>query len=257
MGFLQDVGRLFGVVKPKKVESYTYGGPKPYASLKEIPETQKYLTELEGRIAGRGVGFRPEVLSATTAPYAESMRRGYQKYVEPNIYAQASARGLGRSTIPIGQARLGGQEVETEIGKRVADVSLANEEQIRQEINDALARYGIYPAQEAATRAGAAEFGYKSTYEPFKDYTTRRDLSEAEYMKNLANKGVPLVTGLASAGAGALAGLPMLAPISGLLKSASTGLSSMGELSKDMTNDDYSNILAEIFTRKNKALVNK
>jgi len=126
--------------------------------LSDLPEAQKLKGTLEERLAGRGVGFRPEVLSAATAPYAAARREGFQRYEVPAISAAASARGLGRSTIPVAQIGLKAQEAERDIEQRVSDVTLANEQQIRQEINTALEQYKQFTGAELSSQQLKAEF---------------------------------------------------------------------------------------------------
>ena len=82
------------------------------------------------------------LLFFATAPYAKSQREGFQNYTMPTISGRASAGGLGRSTIPVSQARLGSQEVESDIANRVAQLTLANERQKAAEKGTAIGQYG-------------------------------------------------------------------------------------------------------------------
>jgi hypothetical protein len=111
-------------------------------TLKDVSEYPLYRQTLEDRMAGRGLGYDPSVLSSATAPYAKSQREGFQNYTMPTISGQASARGLGRSTIPVSQSRLGSQEVESDIANRVAQLTLANEQQKAAEKGTAIGQYG-------------------------------------------------------------------------------------------------------------------
>jgi len=158
MGFFQDLGRTFGLVKPIKPEIKRFEGIRPFGSLKEIPEQEEYLKTLRERIAGRGVGFREQELSAATSPFAAQRRAGLKEQTIPQISAQASARGLGRSTIPVSRIGLASGEAERDIGEKIANIRLANELQRRQEINAALGKFGEFPQQEAAVKMGRAAF---------------------------------------------------------------------------------------------------
>lgn len=145
--------------KKKKTEVPTYQGQRPYSTLKDIPEISgQYLPTLTDRLGGRGVGFREAELSAATSPYAAERRANLAQQTIPQISAQASARGLGRSTIPVNRIALASGEAERDIGQRIADLRLANEQQRRLEINNALASIGQFGQAEAATKAQAAGF---------------------------------------------------------------------------------------------------
>lgn len=151
----QRAGRLFGIGKKRKVTpapTSTYG-PK---SIKETPEGALYTKTLRERLAGRGVGFRPEIISAATAPFAAQQRAGLKEQVIPTISAQASARGLGRSTIPVGQIGQAAGGVERDIASRVAELSLASEEQRRAEINAALESIGGVARTDVGLRSTLA-----------------------------------------------------------------------------------------------------
>lgn len=95
------------------------------------------LKPIEERISGIDVGFRPEVISAATAPFATARRAAVREIEAPAIRAVASAAGLGRSTIPVGQIAQAGTTAERDISQRIADLSLQNEIQRRAEINQA------------------------------------------------------------------------------------------------------------------------
>ena len=144
--------------KRKQKDIPEYGGMRPFSSLREIPETAGFLEELQRRKRGEGVGFRPEVLSAATSPFAATQRASLKERTIPQISQQASARGLGRSTIPVGQIGQASGATERDIGERIAELQLANEQQRRAEINQALSGIGGFIGQEASTRAGRAGF---------------------------------------------------------------------------------------------------
>jgi hypothetical protein len=111
-------------------------------TLSATAEYPLYKSTLEDRIAGRNLGYDPSVLNSATAPYATQQRQNFQNYTVPQISGQASARGLGRSTIPVSQARLGSQEVESDIANRVAQLTLANEQEKASEKTGAISSYG-------------------------------------------------------------------------------------------------------------------
>lgn len=154
---LLDPGGLLNIFG-KQNQKKKFTGRTPFGSLREIPETQKVLGTLDERLAGRNVGFRPEVISGATAPFAAQRRAGLAERTIPSITSSASARGLNRSSIVPGQVGQATAGAERDISSRVAELSLANEQQRRAEINDALAKLQAFTVQEAATKAGAANF---------------------------------------------------------------------------------------------------
>ncbi len=95
-----DLRQFLGLGR-KRPNIQKFTGTQPFASLKEIPEQKEFLKSLRERIAGVGVGFREKELSAATSPFAAARRAGLKEQTIPLISAQASARGLGRSTIPV------------------------------------------------------------------------------------------------------------------------------------------------------------
>ena len=127
----------------------------PPSKFLQVPRTREtvpgvpYYQSLTERLAGRNVGFEPGFLDARINPYATKARANYASYTVPTISAAASARGLGRSTIPVSQIRQGSQEVEQSIADKMAEVAYQNEIQKRSEVNDALARMGLLASEEA------------------------------------------------------------------------------------------------------------
>lgn len=164
-----------------------------YPTYLEIPEAQKLRQTLEERVAGRGLvapitpleagkELAPLDISAATAPFAAQRRAGL-KQTEALISAGASARGLGRSTIPVGQIGLASEAAERDIEERVAQLQIQNKtieesniererqrlaqnkaieesniERERQQIGDAIARYEALTGREITTQEAKAIF---------------------------------------------------------------------------------------------------
>ena len=97
----------------------------------ESPELQELGTTLRERIAGRGLID----VSAATAPVAEQIRAGLREQTIPGIAAAASARGLGRSTIPIAQISQASQAAERDIATRIQNLEIARQGQIERAID--------------------------------------------------------------------------------------------------------------------------
>jgi len=152
------MGLFDGLFGKKQKSKEDYGGVRPYGSLEDTPYGKTYSTELANRLKGIGVGFAPEYVSATTSPYAQSMRSQFANYTTPQIESAASARGMGRSSLVPQQLRLGSQEVGEKIGELVAQKYGESEAQKRAEINDALAKMGAMNESEAGVRQSAANW---------------------------------------------------------------------------------------------------
>src|SRR3990167_9649350 len=75
-----------------------------YPTYLEGPEALKLKTTLEERLAGRGLApsLTPLDIDKQTAPFAAQRRAGLAQ-TSAAIGSAASARGLGRSTIPINE----------------------------------------------------------------------------------------------------------------------------------------------------------
>lgn len=223
MGFFQDIGRSLGFVKEKKQESY--GGPRPDTSPLETEAGKKYYKTIQDRLAGIGVGPEEYLIdiNAATNPYATASRANLQNYTMPLISSQASARGLGRSTIPVNRVALSSQELERDIGQRMAEFDVQNRGTQQQnaylrrnEINDALVRMG----GAGETQANAANKAAQFTYD---DWTANeaarlgRNTRDVEGAGRALKTSADLIIGAATGGMGG-----------GLTGAALGGLSSLG-----------------------------
>lgn len=192
MGFFGD---LFG--KRDKSMSEGYSGLRPYASLKEIPEGLISSEELQKRLGGFNVGYRPEILSNITAPYAVSRRASVSEYEIPKIRQGLSARGLNRSTMGVAQEELAQQQAERDIEERVAQVNLENEKVRRTEIDQALTDLQTFTINEANQRTTRANFDYGEDM---------RARGAAQQEKAAANAGMGRLATLATTAIGAAIG---------------------------------------------------
>lgn len=138
-----------------------------FPTFLEGTEAQKLSTTLQERLAGRGLvaPVDPLDIDAQTAPFAAQRRASFREQEIPAIGAAASARGLGRSTIPVGQIGLASQAAERDIESRVAALQIenkkieeANIERERVQIQDALARFQDLTGREATSQERKALF---------------------------------------------------------------------------------------------------
>ena len=210
MSWLSD---LFGGKEKKAVAPALKIAP----TLSATAEYPLYKSTLEERMAGRGLGYDPSVLSSATAPYATQQRQGFQDYTMPTISGQASARGLGRSTIPVSQARLGSQEVESDIANRVAQLTLANEQQKAGEKSAAISGYGGLMSEDYSSLLNQVNS---------QNQAAMSAAAVQNYNNQMANQGSQRLlsagVGAAEAGIGAATGNPMLI-LSGLSSIAGSG----------------------------------
>ena len=115
------------------------------------PRYQLVQKNLEELIAKRGFGYTPEMISSANAPYARARREGITNYEIPLISAQASARGLGRSTIPVNRIALSQQEGERDIEQRIAQLVTESERLKAEQYQSALSgESGLASAEIAA-----------------------------------------------------------------------------------------------------------
>lgn len=120
-GGLKSLGAKFGLGS-KKVD------PVEIKSPYETGSYQQYKKKLQDMLAKRDV-YSPEFMSSVTNPYATTARTNLKDVTTPMISAQASARGLGRSTIPVNRISKASQGVEQSIAEKMAQLSLANEQE--------------------------------------------------------------------------------------------------------------------------------
>lgn len=192
---------LFGF---RKKRDETFRGETP-VSIEDTAQGKLLGKTLEERLAGRGVGFRPGFLEKATTPFAIQARAGLKEETIPRISAEASARGLGRSTIPVNRIALESVRTERDISEYVGQVSLMNEQQRRVEINDALTKYVQFTGDVVA----GANLKQQFKYADYLFQIGRRD--EAEKLNTAA---LQKVASLVATVAGGVIGGPVGAGIS-------------------------------------------
>lgn len=113
-------------------------------TLLETPTGQRLRGTLEERMAGRGIS-RIDVTAG--APFAAERRAGVERE-KAAIGAAASARGLGRATIPISQISEAVKGGERDIAITTAELQRQNVVLEAQQVVDALNRYQQLTNQE-------------------------------------------------------------------------------------------------------------
>lgn len=113
-------------------------------TLLETPSGQELKATLQERIAGRGIS---QIDVSAAAPFAAERRAGVERE-KAAIGAAASARGLGRATIPISQISEAVKGGERDIALTTADLQRQNKILEAQQIVDALNRFQQMTNQE-------------------------------------------------------------------------------------------------------------
>lgn len=137
-------GSLFG--KKKKVNLTPDITPMPFgASDYSVPLKQLALS----RIRGEGVGFGNDFTERAGNSQAKRMRQDFQDYTSPFLSSQASARGLGRSSLALDQQRRAYGETQSDIDQLMERLYILNKQQEKSDISEGI---------NLATQQQGAEF---------------------------------------------------------------------------------------------------
>ena len=121
-----------------------------FPTVLEGEAAQQLRGTLEERIAGRGLLD----IDKQTAPFAAQRRASLREQEIPIISAAASARGLGRSTIPVSQIGQASQAAERDIESRVAGLQIENQKLV----SDAIGRFQDLVGRESTSQEQKAIF---------------------------------------------------------------------------------------------------
>ena len=121
-----------------------------FPTFLETPEAQEFKGTLQERIAGRGLID----VDALTSPIAQARRASLQEQTIPAIGSAASARGLGRSTIPVSQIGQASQAAERDINERLAQLEIQRQGQIER----ATTQFGLLAEEESRSQQARASF---------------------------------------------------------------------------------------------------
>jgi len=239
---MATIGEIFGLSK-RRVEGY--GGAMPLESLTKTPEGALVSKTLQDRLAGRGVGFQGGNITDYVKPFAAQRRAALTEQELPAISAQASARGLGRSTIPVSRAALSTQAAERDISEREASLRLADEQQRRSEINSALNALQQFAGTEA-TLANARYGAESGEFARQQGLREQREAGQLAGLMKLLQVSAPVAGALlggAAGVAGGAMGIPGINPgmmaaqgsmIGSQLGGLATGTSTPGDFSTMM-----------------------
>lgn len=93
----------------------------PYAEtakFEDLPFTRPLSDLANARLRGEGLGFGPEFVDKASNPAIAKLESQFKNKTMPNLSSQASARGLGRSSLVMNQIG----EAEAEKNRDVADL---------------------------------------------------------------------------------------------------------------------------------------
>ena len=212
MSWLSD---LFGG-SSKKTQSLIDNLPKQKAySQMDFPGfEQDYLAKIKNQMSGRDIGYDPGVLSAANSAWATTQRAGLNQNTIPMINARASAAGLGKSSIIPQQIGQVSSNVENAIGEQASQLQLANEQQKKTDINNAMTRYVDVTKDYEGAKNMQSQLDYAN-------YLTQIGLSQqADQIKTGMLQKIAQTVG---GGVVALGGFATSNPVIGL-----SGLSMMG-----------------------------
>lgn len=226
--FFSSLGKLFGLKSGEKPQSLPEHA-KPQESLLKMTVPSKYYQTLEERLAGRGAGISPELLQRGTSALAAQRRAGLTEQTLPLISAQASARGVGRSTIPVQRAAMESATAERDIEQRLADLTIQSEVMKQQERIDALTKMGRFAEAEAEQQnlRAAVESGDFSRIETLR--AQREAEEQAGVSRAVMTAGGALAGGLGALGTGGQVATVMGKPVmfGQTIQGATSGLSAL------------------------------
>lgn len=198
MGFFKKLGSVFGIGSSGE-KPQTYGGERPIRSIKDVEEGKKYVQTVEDRLAGIATGYDEAFLNEATAPYATKRRTALKQETIPLISAQASSRGLGRSSIPVNRIAVASQGTEQDIMEKIAQLEYANQQQKRAEIADALNKYGNIANTQVGLENQARNFDYNE-WANIQAQRQQRNQNQLSGIKNLIGLGSNVVGGFLTGG---------------------------------------------------------
>lgn len=133
-GFLQDIGRAFGVVPRKKIDLSPITGAEKPQLFRESPVGASLNERLLAALRGEGVGpsqigFDPALLSKTTSPITQQREARFKEVEQPFLSGEFSGRGLGRSTVAGREIGRASAQKERDINEIIGNAILMNEQQ--------------------------------------------------------------------------------------------------------------------------------
>lgn len=199
MGIANSFMNIFGLGKSK--EQPDYQGEKP-VRLSETPWGKTSWKSIEDALARRGTGYSPEVFDVNKAAWANQARDYLTNVATPQITSQASARGLGRSSLVPAQIARAGTEQSLDLAQKAAELQRQSEmAEIQQQMQGR--GLGASMSQADVQSQGAIADFQKNIFDQQQAY---RQNAEAQRQAGLL-RGALTAAGAAAGGAGLLPGV--------------------------------------------------
>ena len=163
-----------------------------YPSILETEAGKKLYGTLQERIAGQGVGLGLD-LNKETAPTAAQIRSSLKEQTIPTISAAASARGLGRSSVPVSQISQASQQAERDIESAMSELRISDAEARRLDVLSALQSTQQLTEREATDLQNRARLILGSEYDIANTVANNAELEkqDSSHIASLvANQGV-------------------------------------------------------------------
>ena len=182
--------KLFGSSK----KDFTYQGTKPVTSLSQVQGGPEYYKTITDRLAGRGVGFGDTYAEKYSNPIIQNSRNQFSSYQIPELMSELTVSGRRRGSGGFDQIRRAYQEQGLNENDIFSKLQMRNEDQMRNEINDALGRVGDYADNEANLVSKRAAFDYDDHSAQVGREQDRMS-KEAQGYQNLLSAGADLLSG--------------------------------------------------------------
>lgn len=174
----------------------TYRGTKPVSSLTQVKGGNEYYNTIQDRLAGRNVGFGDSYASTYANPIVKNMRANFEDYQMPELEAELSRTGRRKGSGGFTQIAQAYKEQGNQEGDIFSRLQQRNEDQMRNEINDALGRTGDFAQNEANLVDRLAAFDYGDHTRQVTEAAQRR-ANESAGMQNLVFAGADALMGMA------------------------------------------------------------
>ena len=200
-----------------------YQGEQP-VRLSSTPWGQESWKNLQQGFARKGTGYTPELIDSSKATWANSARDFLTNVATPQITSQASARGMGRSSLVPAQIGRAGVEQSLGLAEKLAALQQAGQ---NQEIATQRSAMGIMPGvaqADVASQMARANF-QKANFDQQLGYRQAAEQAKRESMDKLISMGGMAALGAGAGGLGALSGLGIEAGGMGALQGGIAGMS--------------------------------
>lgn len=104
----------------------------------ELPFTAPLSQLARSRLKGEGLGYGEDFLGKSTNPAIAKLESSFQRSTLPRISSEASARGLGRSSIVLDQIGQAEQEKNRDVADLISKFYVLNKAQEKQDLTEGM-----------------------------------------------------------------------------------------------------------------------